>query len=33
MVGIGILGMGSSSLIKWLGRRCMPWFKPEANAR
>jgi NitT/TauT family transport system permease protein len=33
MVGIGILGMGSSSLIKWCGRRCMPWFKPEANAR
>jgi NitT/TauT family transport system permease protein len=33
MVGIGILGMGSSSLIKWGGRRCMPWFKPEANAR
>jgi NitT/TauT family transport system permease protein len=33
MVGIGILGMGSSSLIKWSGRRCMPWFKPEANAR
>ena len=28
-----VLGMGSSSLIKWLGRRCMPWFKPEANAR
>jgi NitT/TauT family transport system permease protein len=33
MVGIGILGMGSSTLIKWGGRRCMPWFKPEANAR
>ena len=33
MVGIGVLGMGSSSLIKWAGRRCMPWFKPEANAR
>lgn len=33
MIGIGILGMGSSSLIKWSGRRCMPWFKPEANAR
>jgi len=33
MIGIGILGMGSSWLIRWGGRRCMPWFKPEANAR
>ena len=33
MVGIGILGMGSASLVKWCGRRCMPWFKPEANTR
>ena len=33
MVGIGVLGMGSSVLIKKLGRRCMPWFNPEANAR
>ena len=33
MVGIGILGMGSASLVKWSGRRFMPWFKPEANAR
>jgi NitT/TauT family transport system permease protein len=33
MVGIGILGMGSASLVKWSGRRFMPWFQPEANAR
>jgi NitT/TauT family transport system permease protein len=33
MVGIGILGMGSASLVKWSGRHFMPWFKPEANAR
>ena len=33
MIGIGVLGMGSSWLIRWGGRRCMPWFKPEANAR
>jgi NitT/TauT family transport system permease protein len=33
MIGIGILGMGSSWLIRWGGRRCMPWFKPEANTR
>jgi NitT/TauT family transport system permease protein len=33
MVGIGVLGMGSSVLIKRIGRRCMPWFNPEANAR
>ncbi len=33
MVGIGLLGMGSAWLIKWGGRRFMPWFKPEANTR
>ncbi|HEU4581824.1 MAG TPA: ABC transporter permease subunit [Polyangiaceae bacterium] len=33
MVGIGILGMGSAWLVKWSGRRFMPWFQPEANAR
>ena len=33
MLGIGVLGMGSSTLIRQLGRRCMPWFEPEANAR
>jgi NitT/TauT family transport system permease protein len=33
MLGIGILGMGSASLVKWCGRRFMPWFKPEANTR
>lgn len=32
MVTIGLLGMGSSLLIKWLGRRFMPWFKPDASA-
>jgi NitT/TauT family transport system permease protein len=33
MIGIGVLGMGSSWLLRWGGRRCMPWFKPEANTR
>jgi NitT/TauT family transport system permease protein len=28
MISIGVLGMGSSALIKWTGRACMPWFKP-----
>lgn len=30
MIGIGVLGMGSSLLIKWTGRRLMPWFTPSA---
>jgi len=30
MISIGILGMGSSLLIKAAGRACMPWFKPQA---
>jgi NitT/TauT family transport system permease protein len=32
MISIGVLGMGSSFGIKWIGRRCMPWFRPEGNA-
>jgi len=32
MITIGLLGMGSSLLIKWIGRRFMPWFKPDASA-
>jgi NitT/TauT family transport system permease protein len=31
MIGIGILGMGSSVLIKWTGRRLMPWFTPSTT--
>jgi NitT/TauT family transport system permease protein len=29
MIAIGILGMGSSYLIKWTGRRLMPWYQPQ----
>jgi len=32
MISIGVLGMGSSFAIKWVGRRCMPWFRPEAGS-
>ncbi|HVW29607.1 MAG TPA: ABC transporter permease [Polyangiaceae bacterium] len=32
MVSIGVLGMGSSALVKWIGHRFMPWFKPETIA-
>ena len=32
MVTIGVLGMGSSFLIKWGGRRLMPWFKADASS-
>lgn len=32
MITIGLLGMGSSFVIKWIGRRFMPWFKPDASA-
>lgn len=32
MLAIGVLGMGSSYVIKWTGHRLMPWFEPEANA-
>jgi NitT/TauT family transport system permease protein len=27
MISIGVLGMGSSLIIKWAGRACMPWFR------
>lgn len=29
MIAIGVLGMGSSFLVRAAGRRFMPWFKPE----
>jgi len=32
MISIGVLGMASSLAIKWLGRRCMPWFRPEGSS-
>jgi NitT/TauT family transport system permease protein len=32
MIAIGILGMGSSVIIKWTGRKLMPWFEPAASA-
>ena len=32
MIAIGVLGMGSSFVIKWSGRKLMPWFEPEASA-
>jgi NitT/TauT family transport system permease protein len=32
MIAIGVLGMGSSAVIKWAGRRLMPWFEPSAGA-
>jgi NitT/TauT family transport system permease protein len=32
MITIGVLGMGSSFSIKWLGRKLMPWFQPHASA-
>ncbi len=32
MIAIGALGMCSSFIIKWGGRRLMPWFEPEAGA-
>lgn len=31
MIAIGVLGMGSSVLIKALGRRLMPWFEPQGS--
>lgn len=31
MIAIGVLGMGSSFLIRAAGRRLMPWFKPEGS--
>jgi NitT/TauT family transport system permease protein len=32
MISIGILGMGSSFVIKWTGRWLMPWFEPAGGA-
>lgn len=32
MIAIGVLGMGSSFIIKWSGRKLMPWFEPAASA-
>jgi NitT/TauT family transport system permease protein len=32
MIAIGILGMASSFGVRWLGRRCMPWYRPEAGS-
>lgn len=29
MLLIGVLGMGSSALIQWIGGRLMPWYQPE----
>jgi len=31
MIAIGVLGMGSSFLVRFLGRRLMPWCKPEGS--
>lgn len=32
MIAIGVLGMGSSFVIKWSGRKLMPWFEPQASS-
>ena len=32
MIAIGVLGMGSSALIKWSGRSLMPWFEPSTRS-
>jgi NitT/TauT family transport system permease protein len=32
MISIGVLGMGSSFLVKWSGRQLMPWFKSDPRA-
>jgi NitT/TauT family transport system permease protein len=32
MIAIGVLGMGSSFVVRAAGRRLMPWFKPEGGA-
>jgi NitT/TauT family transport system permease protein len=32
MIAIGVLGMGSSLLIRAVGRRLMPWFQPAGAA-
>ncbi|HEY6081380.1 MAG TPA: ABC transporter permease [Polyangiaceae bacterium] len=31
MIAIGVMGMGSSFVIRKLGRRLMPWFEPEGS--
>jgi NitT/TauT family transport system permease protein len=31
MIAIGVLGMGSSLLVKLAGQRFMPWYKPEGS--
>jgi len=33
MLLIGVLGMGSSALVRWLGRRTMPWYRPSGAPR
>jgi NitT/TauT family transport system permease protein len=33
MLVIGALGMGSSALLQWAGRRLMPWYRPQRGAR
>lgn len=32
MIAIGIMGMASSFAVRWVGRRCMPWYRPEAGS-
>ncbi|HYQ15831.1 MAG TPA: ABC transporter permease [Polyangiaceae bacterium] len=32
MIAIGVLGMGSSFLVRVVGQRLMPWFKPAGSA-
>jgi NitT/TauT family transport system permease protein len=32
MIAIGLLGMGSSFIVRWSGRKLMPWFEPAASA-
>lgn len=32
MISIGVLGLGSSFLVKWTGRRLMPWFEPAGSS-
>ena len=31
-IAIGVLGMGSSLLVRVVGQRCMPWYKPDGSA-
>lgn len=33
MLLIGVLGMGSSVLLQWGGRRLMPWYQAEGSIR